>query len=232
MSRNMNSRLSLRTSAHATPTSTRGLQSKYSAGDSVSLSAMNERAKQKPLLLPPSPAINQNNSILSEGDEGLYENAFGPGHPQYLNELRRLKPDFSRMSSHLLANRRQASTSTVNSSINPRIQQSIANSQQTNDSTPSKWGQTFTRKKDSGSPMNGNNSNSSDISNGDGSYKSDEFSSENHLSPIANDNCQVRIIEQTQKANSDQRNRTTLNPTSSEGDQSDTEASDSSRLEY
>lgn len=232
MSRNMNSRLSLRTSAHATPISVRGIQSKYSAGDSVSLSAMNERAKHKPLLPPPSPTNNQNSSILSEGDEGLYENAFGPGHPQYLNELRRLKPDFSRMSSHLLANRRQASTSTVNSSINPRFQQSVANSQQTNDSTPSKWGQTFTRKKDLGSTMNGNNSDSSDMSNRDGSCKSDEFSSENHLSPIASDSCQVRIIEQTQQVNSDQRNRTTLNPTSSEGDQSDTEASDSSRLEY
>lgn len=230
MSRNMSSRLSLRTSAHATPTSTRGIQSKYGAGDSVSLSAMNERAKHKPLLLPPSPAINQNHSILNEADEGLYENAFGPGHPQYLNELRRLKPDFSRMSSHLLANRRQASTSTVNSSINPRIQQSVANSQ-TNESTPSKWGQTFTRKKDSSSPINGINSNSSEISNGDGSYKSDEFSSENHLSPTASDSCQVRIIEQTQQITQEHRNRA-QNPTSSEGDQSDSEASDSSRLEY
>lgn len=76
------------------------------AGDSVSLSAMNERSKHKPLLLPPSPAGTQNSLATNEGDEVLYVNPFGPGHPQYLNELRRLKPDFTRMSARLPANKR------------------------------------------------------------------------------------------------------------------------------
>lgn len=76
------------------------------AGDSVSLSAMNERTKQKPLLLPPSPMGTQNSIATNEGDESLYANAYGPGHPQYLNELRRLKPDITRMSARLPANKR------------------------------------------------------------------------------------------------------------------------------
>lgn len=59
--------------------------------------------------MPPSPIGTQNSSTLNEIDENLYENAFGPGHPQYLNELRRLKPDKTRMSARLTANRRVSS---------------------------------------------------------------------------------------------------------------------------
>lgn len=107
----MNSRLSLRTEGNGRGPhhpSKRGAHSKYGAGDSVSLSAMNERTKQKPLLMPPShsplPSI-----VAHEGDEELYANAFGPGHPQYLNELRRLKPDHTRMSSRLMQSKRVSS---------------------------------------------------------------------------------------------------------------------------
>lgn len=67
---------------------------------------MNERTKQKPLLIPPSPVGTQNSVVTHEGDEDLYANAFGPGHPQYLNELRRLKPDYTRQSARLPANRK------------------------------------------------------------------------------------------------------------------------------
>lgn len=48
----------------------------------------------------------QNSLVINEADEGLYVNAFGPTHPDYLNELRRLKPDKSRMSGRLLAHNR------------------------------------------------------------------------------------------------------------------------------
>lgn len=90
------------------------IQFNSGAGDSVSLSAINERTKHKPLLLPPSPCGTQNSSTPRENDENLYENAFGPGHPQYLNELRRLKPDLTRMSARLTANRRVSIYTTIN----------------------------------------------------------------------------------------------------------------------
>lgn len=72
---------------------------------------MNERSKQKPLLLPPSP-VGTSNSTQEREDE-LYANAFGPGHPQYLNELRRLKPDFTRMSARLPQSKRVSLTALV-----------------------------------------------------------------------------------------------------------------------
>lgn len=105
ISRNMNSRLSLRTAGLATPSSARGLPLKYGAGDSVSLSAMNERSKPKPALPPPSPIGTQTSVVTNEPDDNLYANAYGPGHPQYLNELRRLKPEFARMSARLPSKR-------------------------------------------------------------------------------------------------------------------------------
>lgn len=93
------------------------------AGDSVSLSAMNERSsKHKPLLLPPSPVGTQASIHTHDGDEDLYANAFGPGHPQYLNELRRLKPEHTRMSARLPANRRVSIDLMLKLNIKPNLE--------------------------------------------------------------------------------------------------------------
>jgi len=107
----MNSRLSLRTPSHHPASGSKPMHSKYSAGDSVSLSAMNERShkhKNSAMVTPPCPSANHHgSSIMSHGvDDELYVNAFGPGHPQYLNELRRLKPDYTRMSARLPSNKK------------------------------------------------------------------------------------------------------------------------------
>lgn len=112
----MNSRLSLRTTGLGTPSSARGLPLKYGAGDSVSLSAMNERST-KPKPLPPTPPpLGTQTSLTSNDPDNLYANSYGPGHPQYLNELRRLKPDFARMSGRLPSKRAPPSEAPSSSS--------------------------------------------------------------------------------------------------------------------
>lgn len=51
-------------------------------------------------------------SSTEQDDENFYANAFGPGHPQYLNELRRLKPENSRLSTRLAARKQSAKSIT------------------------------------------------------------------------------------------------------------------------
>ena len=83
------------------------------AGDTVSLSAINERKQKPPMALPPIPMED-----ARDDGEDNYENfatvtgVFGPGHPEFLNELRKLKPDYTRMSTRAPPTPKKVSSTT------------------------------------------------------------------------------------------------------------------------